>query len=171
MSEKSQDVAELTKLEVKLADVMGLAMAARAATERVQMLLGDGDSGLAATLAKMNQEASETETRCLAVAANFERKKSAIEEEARSTRQTGVAMLKSYLDPNAEALDGFEFLTIIEAAEVGHWNVLKVMNERAGDQAITELVTWALPIQQRHYSDASEGAKQLAADTDPARPA
>ena len=80
-------------------------------------------------------------------------------------------MLKSYLDPHADALDGWEFLTIIEAAEVGHWNVLKVMNDRAGDQAITELVTWALPIQQRHYSDASEGAKQLAADTDPARPA
>jgi hypothetical protein len=164
-------VAELTKLETKLAEVIGLAMAARAATERVQMLLGDGDSGLAATLAKMNQEASETETRCLGVAANFERKKSAIQAEARSTRRKGAAMLKSYLDPHAEALDGFEFLTIIEAAEVGHWNVLKVMNERAGDQAITELVTWALPIQQRHYSDASEGAKQLAADTDPAKPA
>ena len=72
-------MAELTKLESKLAEVLGLAMAGRAATERVQILLGDGDSGLAATLAKMNQEASETATRCLGVAANFERKKSAIQ--------------------------------------------------------------------------------------------
>jgi hypothetical protein len=164
-------VAELRKLESKLAEVMGLAMAARAATERVQVLLGDGDSGLAATLKKMNQEASETETRCLDVAANFEGKRSSSQEQARSTSQKGAEMLKSYLDPNADALDGFEFLTIIEAAEVGHWNVLKVMNDRAGDQAITELVTWALPIQERHYSDASESAKQLAADTDPAQPA
>jgi hypothetical protein len=164
-------VAELRKLESKLGEVMGLATAARAATERVQALLGDGDSGLAATLNKLNQEASETETRCLDVAANFEGKKSSIQEQARSTSQKGAEMLKSYLDPNADALDGFEFLTIIEAAEVGHWNVLKVMNDRAGDQAITELVTWALPIQERHYSDASESAKQLAADTDPAQPA
>ena len=34
-------------------------------------------------------------------------------------------MMSTYLDPDADALDGFEFLTMAEAAEVGHWAVLK----------------------------------------------
>jgi hypothetical protein len=164
-------MAELTKLETKLGEVMGLAMAAQAATDKIRTLLDDGGSGLAASLKKMNQEASETETRCLKVAANFQGKKTAIREEAQNTKNKAAEMLETYLDSNADALDGFEFLTMAEAAEVGHWSVLQVMNERAGDQTITELVSWALPIQQRHHSDASEGAKQLAADTDPTQPA
>src|SRR5436853_54744 len=83
----------------------------------------DSDSGLAATLTKMNQEAAETETRCAEVAANFNGKKTAITEEARTTKHKGTEMLKTYLDEDANALDGFEFLTMTEAAEVGHWNI------------------------------------------------
>jgi hypothetical protein len=164
-------MAELTKLETKLGEVMGLAKAAQAATDKVRTLLGDGGSGLAASLEKMNQEASETEARCLEVAANFQGKKTTIQEEAQTTKNKAAEMLETYLDSDADALDGFEFLTMAEAGEVGHWSVLQVMNDRAGDQAITELVGWALPIHQRHHSDASQGAKQLAADTDPTEPA
>jgi hypothetical protein len=65
----------------------------------------------------MNQEASETETRCSKVAANFEGKKTAIQDEARSTKQKGAEMLKTYLDAESDALDGFEFLTMAEAAK------------------------------------------------------
>jgi len=162
-------MAELTKLETKLGEVMGLAMAAQAATDKVQTLL-DGNSGLGATLKKMNEEAAETETRCSDLAANFEGKKTAIQDEARSVKQKGAEMLKTYLDSDSDALDGFEFLTMAEAAEVGHWSVLQVMNEQAPDKAISQLVTWALPIQQRHFSDVSEGAKQLAAEADPTEP-
>ena len=34
-------------------------------------------------------------------------------------------MMQTYLDADAEALDGFEFLTMAEAGEVGHWSVLE----------------------------------------------
>ena len=34
-------------------------------------------------------------------------------------------MMTTYLDKDADALDGFEFLTMAEAAEVGHWSVLR----------------------------------------------
>src|SRR5256885_3251523 len=111
-------MAELTKLEAKLAEVMGLAMAAQVATDKVQTLLGGGTSGLGATLNKMNEEAAETENRCADLAANFEGKKTAIQEEARSVKQKGAEMLTTYLDGDSDALDGFEFLTMAEAAEV-----------------------------------------------------
>ena len=34
-------------------------------------------------------------------------------------------MMKTYLGEDADALDGFEFLTMAEAGEVGHWSVLR----------------------------------------------
>jgi hypothetical protein len=160
---------ELTRLESKLAEVLGLAMASRTAAESVQRRL-EGNSGLSATLEKMHEEAAETEARCIQVAASFDGKKTAIADEARTVRQRAAQMLDVYLDDHADDLDGFEFLTMTEAAELCHWSVLQVMNDQAGDKTIAELVQWALPIQQRHYTDASESAKQLAAQAHPASP-
>lgn len=152
--------------ETKLGEVMGLAMAAQPATAKAQELLGGGTSGLAATLNKMNHEASETEPAALrSPPISKARRRPSRTRLDPSTKK--APRFKTSLDADSGALDGFEFLIMAEAAEVGHWSTLQVMNERVGDQAITELVTWALPSQQRHYSDASEGAKQLAAETDP----
>jgi hypothetical protein len=33
-------------------------------------------------------------------------------------------MMSTYLGDDADALDGFEFLTMAEAGEVGHWSVV-----------------------------------------------
>jgi hypothetical protein len=162
-------MAALTHLETKLGEVLGLAMAAKAATNKVEKLL-PGDAGLAATLKQMHQEAAETETRCTQAAATFPGRKTAIHDHANATKQKAAQMLDIYLDDESAALDGFEFLTMAEADEVGHWSVLQVMNEQIGDQHIAKLIHWALPIQQRHYSDAAEGAKQLAAATDATQP-
>ena len=76
-------------------------------------------------------------------------------------------MLKTYIDEESDALDGFEFLTMAEAGEVGHWKVLKVMADAAGEQSIIELVTWALPIQERHFRDAEASSLKLATLQDP----
>ena len=43
-------------------------------------------------------------------------------------------MMSTYLGDDADDLDGFEFLTMAEAGEVGHWSVLGKLNERAGDE-------------------------------------
>jgi hypothetical protein len=80
-------------------------------------------------------------------------------------------MMSTYLDPDADALDGFEFLTMAEAAEVGHWTVLKTMNQSAGNDDVRELVEWALPIQERHFQDVLQGSQKLAAEQDPNDPA
>ena len=158
-------MAEITNLESKLGEVTGLAMAAQVATGRVITLARKEKSDLVAALEKMREEASETERRCTELAATFDGKKSAILQEARATKSKGADMLKIYLDKDADALDGFEFLTMAEAGEFGHWSVLKAMN--GGDAQVAELVSWALPIQQRHLNDVMTASIDLAAGEDP----
>ena len=76
-------------------------------------------------------------------------------------------MMRTYLGPDADGLDGFEFLTMAEAGEVGHWKVLGVLGEKAGRREVEELVQWATPIQERHFQHVREGSLKLAADEDP----
>mgnify|MGYP001123893084 CR=1 FL=1 len=164
-------MAELTHLEEKLAEDTGLAMAAEAAGGKISKLTKKEDSSLVATLQKMAEEAAETAKRCESVASGFEGKKTAILKEAREVKQKASEMMSTYLDSDADALDGFEFLTMAEAAEVGHWSVLQTMNESAGNEEVRELVSWALPIQERHFQDVLQGSRKLAAEQDPDEPA
>src|SRR5918999_3405693 len=153
-------MAELTNLQSKLGEVLGLAMAAQGATERVQKL--DLDEELAQTLERMHEEAREAEERATEVASSFEGKKTAILEEAREVKQKATEMMRDYLDQSADALDGFEFLTMAEAGEVGHWEILKTLNDRARDAGVQDLVEWGIPIQQRHFEQVRQGSLQLA---------
>ena len=130
-------MAELTTLEEKLGEVTGLAMAAQGATEKVSGLVKDDE--LKQTLDRMNAEAKEEATE----------------------------MMRTYLGSDAEGLDGFEFLTMAEAGEVGHWEVLGVLGQKAGKSDVQALVDWAVPIQQRHLQEARAGSLRLAADEDP----
>ena len=159
-------MAELTNLETKLGEVLGLAMAAQGATEKVKKL-DDLDDDLARALDQMNAEAKQAEERATEVAQNFEGKKTAILEEAREVKQKATEMMQDYLDRESDALDGFEFLTMAEAGEVGHWEILKTLNERARNAGIQELVEWGIPIQQRHLEQVRQGSLKLAAEEDP----
>ena len=64
-------MAELTNLESKLGEVIGLAMAAQGATQKVTKL-DDVEGDLATTLERMQQEAKEAEERGTEVAGTFE---------------------------------------------------------------------------------------------------
>ncbi len=159
-------MAELTNLESKLGEVLGLAMAAQDATDKIKTL-DDLDGDLAQTLDRMKQEAQEAEERATELAGRFEGKKTAILEEARDVKQKAAQMMQDYLDRASDALDGFEFLTMAEAGEVGHWEILRTLNERAGNAEVKDLVEWGIPIQQRHVQEAREGSLKLAAEEDP----
>jgi hypothetical protein len=161
-------MADLTNLESKIGEVAGLAMAAKAATSKIMTIARNDDHDeLVQLLEQMNSEAEETEARCTALAGAFEGKKTAIIEEARATKDKGSSMLKTYLDDDADALDGFEFLTMAEAGEVGHWEVLKELASTAQAANVLELTDWALPIQQRHFDEARSIAAKLAATENP----
>ncbi len=158
-------MAELTTLEEKLAEVLGLAQAAQDATEKVEGLVEDDE--IAGALSKMRQEAGETERRCTELADNRDGKKTAILDKARETKSEATEMMSTYLGDDADGLDGFEFLTMAEAGEVGHWAVLGKLNESAGEDEVAELVSWAEPIQERHFSEVKECSLRLAGDKDP----
>jgi hypothetical protein len=161
-------MAELTNLESKLGEVVGLAMAAQDATQKVIKLAREDDADdLVSTLERMQQEAKEAEERGTEVADSFDGKKTAILEEAREVKRKAAEMMKTYLDQASDALDGFEFLTMAEAGEVGHWEILGTLNERAGNAEVRQLVEWGLPIQRRHFEDTRKGSLELASEEDP----
>jgi predicted phage tail protein len=158
-------MAELTTLEEKLAEVIGLAEAAQKATEKVEGLVDD--DSVASKLQQMREEAEETARRGTEVAEQRDGKKTAILEKAKETKGEASEMMDTYLGDDADGLDGFEFMTMAEAGEVGHWAVLQKLNEQAGEEQISELVQWALPIQERHFSETKECALRLAGEKDP----
>jgi hypothetical protein len=162
-------MAELTVLEEKLAEVIGLAMAAQGATEKVERLTDDEE--LTQKLEQMRDEARETEERGTGYAEDLDGKKTAVLDKARETKSEATEMMSTYLEGDVDDLDGFEFLTMAEAGEVGHWTILAKLNEQARDQRLQELVDWALPIQERHFEDVKAGALKLAAEEDPNSPA
>jgi hypothetical protein len=158
-------MAELTTLEEKLAEVTGLAKAAQEATQKVEGLVDDEE--LIQQLQRMHEEAAETERRCTEVAEHRDGKKTAILEKAQETKNEAAEMMSTYLGSDSDDLDGFEFLTMAEAGEVGHWEILGKLNEKAGEAELKELVEWALPIQERHLRDVRQGSLTLAEEEDP----
>ena len=158
-------MAELTTLEEKLAEVIGLAEAAQKTTEKVEGLVEDEQ--IAERLRQMREEAEETARRGTEVAEQRDGKKTAILEKAKETKGEAGEMMETYLGDDADGLDGFEFMTMAEAGEVGHWAVLKKLNEQAGEEQIAQLTEWALPIQERHFGETKECTLQLAGEKDP----
>jgi hypothetical protein len=158
-------MAELTTLEEKLAEVTGLAKAAQEATEKVESLTDDDE--LKTKLKQMREEAADTERRCTNAAENRDGKKTAILDKAQETKNEAAEMMSTYLGDDSDDLDGFEFLTMAEAGEVGHWEILGKLNEKAGESEVKELVEWALPIQERHLADVRESSLKLAGQEDP----
>jgi hypothetical protein len=124
-------MADLTTLEEKLAEVTGLAGAAQETTQKVESML-NGNS-LAETLRQMREEAQETQSRCLEFADRREGKKTAILEKAQETKNEATEMMRTYLGEDSDELDGFEFLIMAEAGEVGHWAILGKLSEAAGE--------------------------------------
>jgi hypothetical protein len=160
-------MATLTVLESKIAEVLGLAMAAQDTTRAVRGMLDSSHAPLAKRLETARDEARETQKRCTALAGSFKGKKTAILEKAREVKGEATEMREAYLGGEDDPLDGFEFLTMAEAGEVGHWSIVAKLNERATNAELRKLTDWALPIQQRHFQEALDGSLALAADEDP----
>ena len=158
-------MAELTNLETKLGEVIGLAMASQATIERVEKL--NKDRTLGKQLKTMRTEAALAEKQGTALAGTFNGKKNKILGEARSVKKKGGEMMRAYLERGSDALDGFEFITMAEAGEVGHWQVLEQMAKQSKHAGVRDLVKTQLPIQKRHLKEAMAASMTLAAKEDP----
>jgi hypothetical protein len=161
-------MAELTTLDEKLAEVLGLAQAAQTATKKVATLARkEKETELTDLMKTMSDQASEVAKRCEVVAGKRNGMRTAINAKARETKAEVGEFMKTYLE-DAEALDGLEFLSMAEAGETAHWEILGTLNETAKDKDVADLVKFALPIQQRHVDAVREHALRLAAAEDPA---
>src|SRR3954466_9634201 len=155
-------MADLTPLDEKLGEVLGLAQAAQEATEKVAGM--EGADPFKDRLTEMREEAVETERRTDALVDGLEGRKTAIREKAAATKSEAKEMMQTYLEGEEEALDGFEFLTMAEAGELGHWEIVKRMSDTIGEQDVGELADWAVGIQRKHFDTVRESSLELAVE-------
>src|SRR3954467_2927821 len=134
-------MAQITQLDSKLAEVLGLAQAAQQATRKVgRMAKSEGEQELVTRLDRMRDEAKETEQRCKAVAEKRDGKKTAINKKARETKTEAGEMLQACPGgDDTAALDGLEFLIMAEAGELGHWEIVQTMATKAKDRTVVTL--------------------------------
>src|SRR4051794_2971288 len=166
-------MAQITQLDSKLAEVLGLAQAAQQATRKVgRMAKSEGEQDLVTLLDRMNAEAKETEKRCKAAAEKRDGKKTAINKKARETKTEAGEMMEAYLGgDDVDAPDGFGFLTMAGAGEPGPWGVVQTTGEKAKDRNLVRLADWATPIQRNHVEAVRTSSLKLAEAEDPNEPA
>jgi hypothetical protein len=154
-------MAELTPLDEKLGEVLGLAQAAQDATTKVAGM--EGAEEFEERLDQMKREAAETERRTGELVDSLEGKKTAIRDKAAETKSEATEMMQTYLADEEEALDGFEFLTMAEAGELGHWEIVKTMSDTLGENQVSQLADWAVGVQRKHFDTVRESSLELAA--------
>jgi hypothetical protein len=164
-------MAELTHLDEKLAEVLGLAQAAQTATTKVASLARkEKQTELVEQMQAMSDQAAKIAEHCDEVAGSRDGVRTAITKKARETKAEVTGFMKTYLE-DAEALDGLEFLSMAEAGEMAHWEILATLNETAQDRDVAGLVKFAIPLQSGHVTAVREHSLRLAADEDPTEPA
>ena len=76
-------------------------------------------------------------------------------------------MREAYLAGEDDPLDGFEFLTMAEAGEVGHWGIVGKLNERSGNDELRKLTEWLCRSSSATCRKFLDGSLKLAAEEDP----
>ena len=98
-------MAELTPLDVKLGEVLGLAQAAQEATEAVARLAAEHDDSVR-RLETMRREEAETERRTLALLDRLGGQRPEAEAKGNEARTGAYEMMRLYLDEAADELAG-----------------------------------------------------------------
>src|SRR3954467_1996558 len=155
-------MADLTPLDEKLGEVLGLAQAAQDATEKVGDM--EGADAFRDDLTRMHEQAQETERRTDELVDALDGRKTAIREKASEVKSEAREMMKTYLAGEDEALDGFEFLSMAEAGELCHWEIVGVMAEKSGETPGKGLADWAVPVQREHIETVRRAALALAVE-------
>jgi hypothetical protein len=155
-------MADLTPLDEKLGEVLGLAQAAQDATQKVSTMEGADD--FESDLARMREQAAETERRTDELVDGLEGKKTAIRDKARETKSEATEMMKTYLGGEEEALDGFEFLSMAEAGELCHWEIVERMSDTISAADVNRLAAWAVGVQREHVDAVRRASLTLAVE-------
>ena len=124
----------------------------------------EGADDFKTALETMREQAAETERRTDAYIDTLEGRKTAIREMARETKSEAVEMMKTYLADEEEALDGFEFLSMAEAGELCHWEIVQTIAGSVGESQAKELADWAVDVQRKHVDAVRNAYLALAAE-------
>jgi hypothetical protein len=155
-------MADLTPLDEKLGEVLGLAQAAQDATKVVSGM--DGAEDFESELDRMRDQAAETERRTDELVDGLDGKKTAIREKARETKSEATEMMRTYLGGEEEALDGFEFLSMAEAGELCHWEIVETMSKTIDAGDVHRLASWAVGVQREHLDTVRRASLALAVE-------
>lgn len=155
-------MADLTPLDEKLGEVLGLAQAAQDATKVVSGM--DGAEDFESELDRMRDQAAETERRTDELVDGLDGKKTAIREKARETKSEATEMMRTYLGGEEEALDGFEFLSMAEAGELCHWEIVETMSKTIDAGDVHQLASWAVGVQREHVDTVRRASLALAVE-------
>lgn len=149
---------EPTNAQRKLAQALGLAIAAPAALDKVAEAVEDDE--LRAVLSRTRREALEARDRCLEVAARWPDLEHEIVALAHDFSDKAGETLRAWVRPATGAVERFEVLAMLETGEVAAWTSLALVGARV--PAIAKLAEWGLPVQEQHLVDALQAARRLA---------
>ena len=145
----------LTKREEKLAEALGLAMAAESVTKKVEDRVDE--RRLVLTLRTMRDEALETQARVLGVAERYREEDFwEIQAEGAYVQRKAGEMANAWFKLATDGVQAFQFLAMGEAGEVATWLAVSELN-RGYDPVLADLCGWSLEVQRRHLADALDG--------------
>jgi hypothetical protein len=152
-------VAEPTNPQRKLAQALGLAIAAPVALDKVAEAVEDEE--LREVLDRMRHEATEARDRCLEAAAGWgaESREEIVSLSHDFSDKAGETV-RAWIRPATGELERFEVLAMLETGEVAAWQSLALVGARV--PALVRLAEWGLPVQERHLVDALQAARKLA---------
>jgi hypothetical protein len=161
----------LTVLEQQLAEAHALAIAATSVTARVEERVEL--EPLRLVLYGMRSDAEELRARCLEVERALG-DELAVEllAHANTISERALDLAGAWFKRGTGPLSAWTFLAMGEAAEVTAWTAVADLAARADGAAapVRELAGWAIPVQQSHLASVLEGARTLAAASEPAAP-
>jgi hypothetical protein len=157
----------LTVLQEALAEAHGLAIAASATVDRVE--LRTVDRTLLGRLDELRLDAAEARARCLDAGRSLGDEPAAeILAHANTVGDRAAELAGAWFKAGTGPTAGWTFLAMGEAGEVASWSALRLLAEREG--RLVELAEWGLELQRRHLELALEGVELLAERLEPAAP-
>jgi hypothetical protein len=157
----------LTVLQEALAEAHGLAIAASATVDRVE--LRTVDRTLLGRLDELRLHAAEARARCLDAGRSLGDEPAAeILAHANTVGDRAAELAGAWFKAGTGPTAGWTFLAMGEAGEVASWSALRLLAEREG--RLVELAEWGLELQRRHLELALEGVELLAERLEPAAP-
>jgi hypothetical protein len=146
----------LTPLQEKLAEVLGLALAAPVVLAKVEQRADDP------RLAEARAEAKAIQARCGAIAAGWGEQRWDVLSHADLVERKAAELAAVWFKAATDGVQAYTFLAMAEAGELAATSALGVLN-CGGEAAVEELVAFARPVQERHLRAALDGCTRAAA--------